>query len=218
MGGILSKLGREFSKNPNLIDLAIKRDFKIDDTGFFFGDHRIKNKKIFELYKKFGTDIFRRSSIICGFEKVITDIFHNNKMKTALEIGTYNGITAAILTDYFEKVITIDIFDEKIKYKIVEYLGLERDIEFKLVNSEIEKENFINSINFDFAYIDGNHFTYTYSDWMMTRKCGRCLFHEYNPDQKAVYDLISSLPQKEVKFFQEYGKHLNFAYWNNKGS
>ena len=80
-----------------------------------------------------------------------------------------------------------------------------------MIKNEAEKEAFLNKLDFDFCYMDGDHFHYTYSDWMMIRKCGRVLFHEYWPKQYAVWELVNSLPHEQ---FEYDGKKLHYAYWS----
>jgi hypothetical protein len=172
-----------------------------------------------KIYDKYGAEIFRRSTIPIDRGDIVIEKCMNKepRVKTALEIGTWNGIPAACLAQYCDKVVTIDIEDQDDKYGLWDYLGISDKIDFHLVKNESEKEELISSLDFDFCYMDGAHASYTYSDWMMVRGCGRVIFHEYWTKQKPVWQLVNSLPKKEIKKFQNInGKCTSFAYWEKK--
>ena len=180
------------------------------------------NNMIKRIYKKYTAEIFRRSTVpLCKGDLALDHFMKPLNVDTALEIGTWNGIPAAYMTQYAKKVITIDVIDNPIKYQVWSHLGILDKIEFYLVKNEIEKERLLRDLEFDFCYMDGNHLSYTYSDWMMVRKCGRVLFHEYWDKQLPVLSLINSLPKVEVKTLRvanEYGKikDYHFAMWTRK--
>lgn len=164
----------------------------------------------------FPWDIFGRSSMFYARgELAVAHAFRDRRADVALEFGTYNGVATAVLAQYAKRVITIDIKHDLVppenKFEVWRRLGINDRIRSFIVNNETEKENLVRDLAFDFAYLDGNHFNYTYSDWMMTRHCGRILFHEYWERQPPVWDLVNSLPKEEVRPIG-----MNFAYWERR--
>ena len=178
-------------------------------------DFLIEDIVVKRILTKFGPEIFRRSTIpLCYGDLALQQYMTRKPVKVALEIGTWNGVPSAVMSQFAEKVITIDIEDRPEKYKVWKFLRISDKIEFHLVKNEIDKEKLLNDIQFDFCYMDGNHMSYTYSDWMMVRKCGRVLFHEYWDKQSPVMDLVNSLPANEVEQFElKNSKKQPFAYW-----
>lgn len=156
----------------------------------------LDDPQLLKIHQEFGGGVFHRCSVFHNLNRIL--LKNGIKGKTALEIGTYNGITAIILARYFDNVVTVDILDCPIKKKIADFLGI-KNIEFKLVNDNKEKAGFINSQEFDFCYMDGDHENDTLFDWELVKHCGRVLFHEYWSEQKPVFDLVNSLPENEVK-------------------
>jgi len=160
--------------------------------------------------EKFGNIAFARSSACMEFENFVRRI--NARGETCLEIGTYQGMSAIILTQFFNKVICVSVDDDLrrvIKHEIVELLGIQHKIKFYDVNNNQEKYDLIRFMNFDFCYIDGDHTNDTLTDFSAVKKCGRVLFHEYWPLQPPVWNLVNSLPQNEVT-----RAHFDcFAYW-----
>jgi hypothetical protein len=188
------------------------------------------NEVVKKIYDKFKVEIFRRSATPLMFgDKALDYFMKGKKINVALEIGTYNGISTSLMSEYADHVITIDILDNKIKYKVWDYLGIRHKIFFYHIKNEDEKEKLIKGLNFDFCFIDGDHCHYTYSDWMMARKCGKVLFHEYWEKQYPVWDLVRSLPKEEIEVFKMPHHILNkkgktilskkvipYAYWEKK--
>jgi SAM-dependent methyltransferase len=180
---------------------------------------------VLKLYNAFGPKIFGRSVIpLCYSEEIFDTVLFGKKFDTILDIGTGNGIPAAYMAQYCRQVITIDIVDNPIRNDVLKLFGA-NSVYFIKVKTEGSKEDIIKDILFDFCYMDGAHSTYTYSDWMMVRKCGHVLFHEYYDGQKPVFDLVNSLPSDEVTKFirhKEIYHHtvdlselpcVDFAYW-----
>lgn len=135
--------------------------------------------------------------------------------KIAFESGTYHGLSAALLAEYFDIVYTCDIekgyyVDNKIKYEIWDLLGVTDKIKFKMLKNDNEKPKFIEECQkenpISFCFIDGNHAVGTEIDFKLLNKCGRILFHDYNKEKatnnqgmwKAVYDFINTLKQNIV--------------------
>lgn len=158
--------------------------------------HILDDKDMLSLYQTFGAGIFRRSSIFHNLNRFL--IKNNIKGKTCLEIGTFHGITAVVLSRYFEHVISVDVLDSKYKQPVLDHLGI-KNVEFRLVADNTAKAELVKNLKFDFAYMDGDHENDTRLDWELTKGCGTVLFHEYWQEQPPVWDLVNSLPQHEVK-------------------
>lgn len=173
------------------------------------------NPLLKKILMHFGKRAFARSSACMEFEAFLKRIKAGGKC--ALEIGTYNGITAVILSQFFEKVICVSVDAEDlkrqiIKRQIVEFLGI-TNIEFHDCLDNEEKAHIVETLDFDFCYSDGDHTHDTYTDFEMVKRCGRVLFHEVWPIQPPVWNLVHSLPQNEIT----YADQDCFAYWEGKG-
>lgn len=162
--------------------------------------------------RKFGTMAFARSSACMEFEAFLKRI--GAAGGTCLEIGTYQGITAIILSQFFDRVICVSVDDDPrriIKRDIVAYLGI-KNIRFFDVKSNAEKAKLIGDLDFQFAYSDGDHAHDAQLDFDLVKRCGRVLFHEYWAIQAQVFNLVNSLPQDEITR----ASFDCFAYWNKK--
>ena len=166
-----------------------------------------------EIFQKFGKNAFQRSSACMEFEAFLKRI--NAKGRTCLEIGTYHGITAILLSQYFDRVICISIDNEPetlMKHQLVDHLGI-KNIEFIDLEDNGKKKKLISRMDFDFCYMDGDHTHDTRTDFELVKKCGHVLFHEYWPLQAPVWNLVNSLPQNEVTR----AEYDCFAYWERHG-
>lgn len=155
--------------------------------------------------QRFGGGIFRRSSVFHGLARFLS--LHNVRGDTCFEIGTWNGLTAAILSRHFRRVVSVDIAHNKIKHEVMRELGI-TNVEFHDIADNGAKAVVAKRLHFDFAYLDGDHAHDTLDDFRLTEKCGRVLFHEVWEHQKPVWDLVQKLDQGEVV----YGG-ICFALW-----
>lgn len=161
---------------------------------------------------KFGKTAFARSSACMEFEAFLRRIGAGGKC--ALEIGTYQGSSAIILSQFFERVVcvSVDVDPHRIiKHEIVDYLGI-KNIQFYDVKDNAEKKQIVDGIKFDFAYSDGDHAHDTREDFDMVKRCGRVLQHEAWPLSPTVWNLMHELPANEVIW----ADHDCFAYWDRK--
>lgn len=201
------------------VELVTELDVDAIDFGPF------ANPYMKSIMKKFGKRAFGRSSACAEFESFLNQIYamsdpveidgfrYTGIGKTCLEIGTFYGVTAVILSQFFERVLCVSVDlegDRQMKRRIVEHLGIE-NIDFFDAKDNREKAAFINAAKFDFCYQDGDHTNDTQSDFELVRRCGRVLFHEYWPLQPAVWNLVNSLPKDEVTR----AKFDCLAYWDN---
>lgn len=129
--------------------------------------------------------------------------------KRLIEIGTARGISATLLAEVSDEILTFDIKDYPIKHKIWKYFEVEDKITDFIVKdtSDIAKE----LVQFDAAFLDGNHaFPYIIRDIFLVEKCGRILFHDIDIPSvaNAVDELIARQGGKVVV-------KNKFAFWTN---
>lgn len=171
-----------------------------------FGPFR--NPRMKAIMQKFGKKAFGRSSACMEFEDMLYRIEERCIRRAGpqladmvcLEIGTFYGITAVILSQFFDRVLCVSVdleTDKQMKRDIVEHLGITNIDFFDAKNNE-EKAAFIHAARFDFCYQDGDHTNDTKTDFALVERCGRVLFHEYWPLQPSVWNLVNRLPEDEV--------------------
>jgi hypothetical protein len=153
------------------------------------------NRNLTKVLQRFGGEVFRRSSIFHGLDEFLSE--RGVRGKVCFEIGTWNGLTSVVLSQYFERVISVDIAHNHLKHEIIGHLGIQ-NIRCFDIKDNAEKARIARKFPFDFAYMDGNHADDTASDWDLVRPCGRVLFHEVWPFQPPVWDLVRKLPSPEV--------------------
>jgi len=147
--------------------------------------------------EKFGGGTFHRSSVFHGLEQML--VTHEVRGKRCYEVGTWNGLTAAVLSQFFDEVVSVDIAHNPTKHKILAHLGI-KNVRCIDIADNAGKGTVLRHLDFDFAYLDGNHAEDTESDFDMVRRCGRVLFHECWPFQSPVWSLCHSLPQEQVVY------------------
>lgn len=170
-------------------------------------------------------DLFKRSALE---EKeghnTLKKIFENKGYKKVLEIGTYRGLSAAWISYYVNEVITIDLeyglldfYSKRFNfpvfpryYDIWDFLDI-KNIHLKLVKNDIEKYEFINAIDFDIAFIDGDHIGGIINDFEYCKKCKKILFHDYdNSKNNTPYTLNFIKSLSNIGKLTEYPL---FALW-----
>jgi len=167
------------------------------------------NPQLNAVLKRFGKTAFGRSSVCMEFESFLRQI--GVRGGTCLEIGSFNGISGVVLSQFFDRVICVSVDDKPIplKHEIVHYLGI-ANVDFIDVKDNAEKDRVVNGLEFDFCYQDGDHTHDTRADFELVKRCGRVLFHEYWPLQAPVWNLVNSLPADEVTRAQ----FDCLAYWH----
>ena len=150
----------------------------------------LNDRDLMAVFEKFGPSAFRRSSVLEGFEKFIDQ--QQFAGKACVEVGTLKGLTACLLARRFDSVTTIDIVDDPLKHEIAASLGI-TNINFITVKDNAEKAKVIECLDFDGAYVDGDHARDTESDFALVKRCGRVLFHEHWPAQPPVMSLVTRL-------------------------
>src|SRR6266508_4102322 len=140
------------------------------------------------IFKRFGKAAFGRSSACAEFESFVSMLYasHTGKNRIGrwplgdccLEIGTFHGITAVLLSQFFDRVVCVSIDEMPVmKREIVDYLGI-KNIAFYDAKDNAEKARFVHALDFDFCYMDGDHAHDTYTDFELVKRCGRVLSHE----------------------------------------
>jgi len=182
--------------------------------------------RIVDLY---GASTLRKSALsIRGGAGVFEWALAGKGYRTIIEIGTYRGCSAAEMSQYCERVITIDLKHGKLEVnnedwnreKFWKSLGV-TNVESRVVADDAEKIEMVKTLDFDFAFIDGGHDAASVrADFEIVKRCGRVLFHdaddnrlrEINPGApNHVFEFIDTLPKDRVQF------NDIFALWSERG-
>lgn len=159
-----------------------------------------------KLIEKFGSQINHMSCVyLDDGENVLRSYLKDiGKIRTAIEIGTYQGVSACIISEFADKVHSIDIEPRQLTQHIINFLEVEnvityvvenREKEIDIVNDIFEKENV------DFVFIDGEHFNGELEkDFEMTKKCKKILIHDYAITFHEVYNFCN---QKEKEGYKK---------------
>lgn len=177
----------------------------IENSSEYFRD----DPQLLSIFDQFGADAFRRSSLFDGLAAFLAKVKLGGKR--CVEIGTFNGITALVLARHFEEVVSIDIFPHTLKHAVLKASGV-KNVRFIDVKNNEEKAAILKDMEFDAAYVDGDHVKDTVTDFELVRKCGRVVFHEYWQQQAPVWNLVNSLRVKDSVFID--GK---LALWTASG-
>lgn len=148
------------------------------------------NEDLVRIYAHFGYEVFHRSSVLEWFGPFVAG--RAFKGRRCVEIGTRKGLTAIVLSRHFDEVVTLDIQPDDQKQQIADYVGI-KNIRFMDIEDNAEKTEIINGLEFDAAYVDGDHARDTEADFELVRHCGRVLFHEYWKTQEPVWNLVNRL-------------------------
>jgi len=159
---------------------------------------------------------FIRKSVLSASDglSVFRQVLGGGRFKRALEIGTYRGVSSALLAQFCESVVTVDLVEGKMerdrqvfdRVRFWEAMGI-GSIDLRLVTSDREKAKLIDGLEFDFAFVDGDHEgDGPRRDFELVRRCGTVLFHDYAGDN-GVVRLIDRLPKGEVEIIDM------FALW-----
>lgn len=159
-----------------------------------------------KIVNSYGEGILSRSAIrLRDGDAIIEQILTANKYNHILEIGTFRGATSALMSRYCQRLTTIDLragwiesaggsFD---RHGFWKGLGI-TNINFIIVQSDEEKARIIRELDFDFAFIDGDHSRRSAAnDFEMVKKCGTVLFHDYD-GKNEVSQFVNSLPANEI--------------------
>lgn len=155
------------------------------------------NPLLLSVYQRFGGEVFRRSSVFHGLEKFLRKC--SIRGERCYEVGTWNGLTAVVLSQFFGEVVTVDIAHNPAKHKVLAHLGI-ANVRCIDLDTNAGKGAVLRGLEFDCAYLDGNHAEDTLADFDMVRRCRRVIFHEAWPFQPPVWSLLHALPHEEVVY------------------
>lgn len=174
------------------------------------------------ILSRFGKGALKRSALRIGDgEGVFRKVLGGGRYRTALEIGTYRGASAACMAQFCD-VITIDLRVGQLEKQgevwdrraFWEALGI-TNIDLRLVSDDQEKSELVRALDFDFAFIDGAHDKTVGDDFQLVRRCGAVLFHDCKRsgvmDKDYVAALIDTLPRKQVRTMGD-----SFALWQDR--
>lgn len=107
-----------------------------------------------DLLARYGLDKPAQRSISVGARRLLLDLCGRHNVKSALELGTYKGLSAAVLATTADKVVTVDIEDWGPQL-LWDSVGLADKIEFHCMDSieYLPRE----ARRFDLAFIDSGH-------------------------------------------------------------
>ena len=167
----------------------------------------MKNKII----DKYGSGILTRSALNLkdGYEDLVY-FLSKRKIKTAVEIGTFRGLTSCVISQYCDNLITIDIENGLVenyetrqlvkKYPRRKAIWKELDItniRQVIINNNQEKADLLKDIEYDFVFIDGDHsYEGVKYDYELVKECNQILFHDYDRREgksSPVRDFIDTL-------------------------
>ena len=114
----------------------------------------------------------------------LPDVLGNLHWKHILEIGTCQGLTAAVLAEHADRVTTIDIVDRPVCEEVWKFFGCLGKIDRRVCRDDKHKAEIIGEIGFDagfdMAYVDGCHDRPGAAfDFVCVKGCGCVLFHDY---------------------------------------
>jgi len=140
-------------------------------------------------------------------EKEFREFFEHVKIKTVVEIGTHQGISAAHMTNFAKNIFTFDVKNYRKKYKAWKDLGVKEKIHYMTVKNRDDIKEVLGGIKWDFAFVDGKHiYEEVKADFEMVKSCGKVLLHDAN---KKKFPGVK-------KFAKEIGAEIigNIAYWH----
>jgi len=174
------------------IDAALGDPLVIPEYGFYD-----------QLVYEFGQNAVFHSCIdSIKEEEKFRGFLRGKDIKTALELGTWKGVTALLMTYYANLVITLDRMPLLLTQALWSRYG-QRDnqIAFRRVPTNEDKVKLINDLDFDFAFIDDQHdYEGLKLGFEATKKCGRVLMHDYWPAFPGVMQFINELPREKLTF------------------
>ena len=159
-----------------------------------------------KLIEKFGNHINHMSCIYLndGEKHLRSFLEELAPLDTVIEIGTFQGVSACIISEYAKKVMTFDIEKQPLTESIVDF-ACESKIDLIVgkpsmisagVKESFEKEKI------DLAFIDGEHFDgQLKKDFELVKDCKQILIHDYDPGFPEVYEFCNEITgyKKDVR-------------------
>jgi hypothetical protein len=184
-----------------------------------------------DLINKYGQKILKKSALhLKDGAEDIEYFMQKNPIETAIEIGTFRGVTSLLMANYCKKLITFDLYEGQLEYLLNDFEWGQGDrwidtpyrqqlwfpygtdnIFFLPVEDNKKKAYYLRELNYDFAFIDGDHsYEGVKADFEMVKDCGRVLFHDYDKAEGKscpVRDFINSIKEGYIE------TTTDFAYW-----
>jgi len=167
--------------------------------------------------------------------RLVETLFPGRKDLRIIEIGTHQGVSAAILAEY-GIVHTFDVVDWSYRDEIIEHLGAGHRIVFSLVPTSnhgkglptgaartkiIEEGNEwlsveLRSRTFDFVFIDGNHdYDSVVSNFESVNHCGCVIFHDYRHEPLHKDRTVRFVDSVEREYGGTITRMEPFAVWKD---
>lgn len=152
-----------------------------------------------KLIDHFGDNINEMSCVyIADGENSLRHFLEGKRFRTIIEIGTYQGVSTAILSEYADKVHAIDIVDLPMRNEIFNFLGVTNVSFYKCSADFSDKEKKVKEIfskeDVDLVFIDGDHWGKALEqEFNLVKACKKILIHDYEPAFPVVYDFCNSL-------------------------
>ena len=111
----------------------------------------------------------------------LSDVLGDKHFKCIVEIGTWQGVSAAILAEHAGSVITLDIVQRPEPERVWKFFGVQDRVHQMIVESDEKKAAVLRHLDFDMAFIDGDHSrSKVLLDFAICRaRCKTILFHDW---------------------------------------
>jgi predicted O-methyltransferase YrrM len=113
----------------------------------------------------------------------MADVLAGKRYRRVFEIGTFQGVSAAILADFSDQVFTLDLarYALPISEEVWKFLGIQDRIQRIVVRDEDHKRDVMGSMDFDMCFIDGGHNRLNaILDFVLAKeRCNEILFHDF---------------------------------------
>lgn len=155
---------------------------------------RIFTKNEIELFLRCGTAIRPNDALPLVISKLKPEV------KRIVEIGPGCGMTTLVMASC-ENVISIDTFDIKLQIVAVplwKKFNVDKKINYHIMPSSKDIYEVIDSLDFDFAFVDGSHvYEDELDDVKHVMKCGRVLVDDY--DGLQIKRIIDDIGGKQLE-------------------
>lgn len=155
-----------------------------------------------KLINKFGDRINHMSCVyIADGENSLRSFLDGKKFNTIIEIGTYQGVSTSILSEYAKKVYAIDIVDLPLRNEIFDYLNVKNVEFYKCAKNFEDKKKYIENIlkteKVDLVFIDGDHWGEAIKqEFELVKNVKEILIHDYEKEFQVVYEFCNNLKNK----------------------
>jgi hypothetical protein len=154
-------------------------------------------------------------------EPVFRALLERLQPKRVIEIGTHQGVSAGLLAEYAENVITVDVIPNPVREQVWKSLGVQGRIRGCVHKSQGGRDAEIAAAakHADLAFVDGSHLMrdveYDF-DLVVRAGCRRVILHDYWenaedwPDVKAFVDGVQERENRKADVYgPSYARHLS---------